>query len=169
MVGVLIYAPFVLIANKIKVKQINDAFRSLLRRSCATADSSRRCLDHNDDAGSLARSLITDLEYDYRHGEGLFLEFQPQICSRTGRVVGVESLIRWKHPSYGLIPAPITVALAEDSGLIRPIGLWVFETACQVRKSWLDAGIMDLTMAVNVSALQLERSFPKQLLDIAAR
>ena len=112
-VGVLIYAPFVLIANKIKVKQINDAFRSLLRRSCATADSSRRCLDHNDDAGSLARSLITDLEYDYRHGEGLFLEFQPQICSRTGRVVGVESLIRWKHPSYGLIPAPITVALAE--------------------------------------------------------
>ena len=59
-VGVLIYAPFVLIANKIKVKQINDAFRSLLRRSCATADSSRRCLDHNDDAGSLARSLITD-------------------------------------------------------------------------------------------------------------
>ena len=127
-VGVLIYAPFVLIANKIKVKQINDAFRSLLRRSCATADSSRRCLDHNDDAGSLARSLITDLEYDYRHGEGLFLEFQPQICSRTGRVVGVESLIRWKHPSYGLIPAPITVALAEDSGLIRPIGLWVFET-----------------------------------------
>ena len=168
-VGVLIYAPFVLIANKIKVKQINDAFRSLLRRSCATADSSRRCLDHNDDAGSLARSLITDLEYDYRHGEGLFLEFQPQICSRTGRVVGVESLIRWKHPSYGLIPAPITVALAEDSGLIRPIGLWVFETACQVRKSWLDAGITDLTMAVNVSALQLERSFPKQLLDIAAR
>ena len=98
-VGVLIYAPFVLIANKIKVKQINDAFRSLLRRSCATADSSRRCLDHNDDAGSLARSLITDLEYDYRHGEGLFLEFQPQICSRTGRVVGVESLIRWKHPT----------------------------------------------------------------------
>ena len=55
----------------------------------------------------------------------------------------MESLIRWKHPSYGLIPAPITVALAEDSGLIRPIGLWVFETACQVRKSWLDAGITD--------------------------
>ena len=100
---------------------------------------------------------------------GKIIEFQPQICSRTGRVVGVESLIRWKHPSYGLIPAPITVALAEDSGLIRPIGLWVFETACQVRKSWLDAGITDLWMAVNVSALQLERSFPKQLLDIAAR
>lgn len=168
-VGVLIYAPFVLIANKIKVKQINDAFRSLLRRSCATADSSRRCLDHNDDAGSLARSLITDLEYDYRHGEGLFLEFQPQICSRTGRVVGVESLIRWKHPSYGLIPAPITVALGRGfraHPTHRAVGL---ETACQVRKSWLDAGITDLWMAVNVSALQLERSFPKQLLDIAAR
>lgn len=75
--GVLIYVPFVLIANKIRVKQINDTFRSLLRRSYATADSSRRCLDHNDDAGSLARSLTTDLEYDYRHGEGLLLEFQP--------------------------------------------------------------------------------------------
>ena len=92
-----------------------------------------------------------------------------------GSVPGPAGLWAWnrlsagKHPSYGLIPAPITVALAEDSGLIRPIGLWVFETACQVRKSWLDAGITDLWMAVNVSALQLERSFPKQLLDIAAR
>lgn len=80
-----------------------------------------------------------------------------------------ESLIRWKYPSYGLTPAPITAALAEDSGLTRPIGLWVFETACQVRESWLDAGITDLTMTVDVSALQLKRSFPKQLLDITTR
>ena len=78
----------------------------------------------------------------------------------NGKEVGTQQAHRVFH---------FTVALAEDSGLIRPIGLWVFETACQVRKSWLDAGITDLTMAVNVSALQLERSFPKQLLDIAAR
>ena len=78
----------------------------------------------------------------------------------NGKEVGTQQAHRVFH---------FTVALAEDSGLIRPIGLWVFETACQVRKSWLDAGITDLWMAVNVSALQLERSFPKQLLDIAAR
>lgn len=168
-VGTFIYAPFVLLANKIRVRQINDAFGHLLRRSCAPAGASRHTLDHNDDAGSLARSLIVDLEYDHAHHRGLYLEFQPQVCARTGRVVGVEALIRWKHESYGSIPAPITIALAEDSGLIRSIGLWVFDTACAVRRDWLDRGITDLTMSVNVSALQLKRRFPEELLEILGR
>ncbi|MEI3479838.1 MAG: EAL domain-containing protein [Bilophila sp.] len=115
--------------------------------------------------GSLARSLLVDLEYDYKHGRGLYLEFQPQIASATGRVKGVEALLRWNHVSYGSIPAPITIALAEDPGLIGAIGLWVFDTACAVRRDWLDRGIEDLTMSVNVSALQLRRGFPQKLLE----
>lgn len=168
-IGVLLYAPFVLLSNKLKAKKNNEAFRSLLRRACAPADASRRSLEHNDDAGSLARSLLTDLEYDLQNGRGLFLEYQPQVSSRTGRVVGVEALIRWRHPSYGLIPAPITVALAEDSGLIRKVGLWVFEEACRVHRHWRDVGLDDLTVAVNVSALQLKRTFPQELTEILRR
>ncbi len=168
-IGVFLYAPFVLLSNKLKTKQINDAFRSLLRRSCSTADASRRCLDHNDAAGSLARILITDLEYDLQHGQGLFLEYQPQVSARTGRVVGVEALIRWRHPAYGLIPAPITIALAEDSGLIQKIGLWVFEEACRVHRNWRDVGLDGLTVSVNVSALQLRRTFPEALTGILRR
>lgn len=164
-IGMFVYVPFVLLANKIRVKQIRSAFRRLLELSCAPAGSSRHILDHDGDVGSLARSLLVDLEYDYKHGRGLYLEFQPQIASATGRVKGVEALLRWNHVSYGSIPAPITIALAEDSGLIGAIGLWVFDTACAVRRDWLDRGIEDLTMSVNVSALQLRRGFPQKLLE----
>lgn len=163
--GMMVYAPFVLLASKIRVKQSKVAFQRLFELSCSPAGESRHVLDHTGDAGSLARSLIVDLEYDCAHGRGLYLEFQPQIASDTGRVVGVEALIRWRHASYGSVPAPITVALAEDSGLIGPIGLWVFDTACAVRRDWLDRGIEDLAMSVNVSALQLRRGFPEKLLE----
>ena len=167
--GILLYAPFVLLGNRVRMKQISAAFHELLLRSCTAADSSGHRLGRNDDAGALARTLIRDLEYDLREGRGLFLEFQPQVCARTGRVVGAEALIRWRHPFYGLIPAPITVALAEESGLVRPMGLWVFETACRVRRDWLDADVRDLSIAVNVSALQLKRSLPDQFLNVVHR
>ena len=84
-------------------------------------------------------------------------------------MVGVEALIRWHHPPYGFIPAPITVTLAEESGLIRDIGLWAFETSCRVRRNWLDRGVTDLIMAVNFSALQLTRDLPKRLDGILRR
>lgn len=168
-VGVAVYAPFIKLGDKINAKQVVAAFHKLLRRCNETNDSSARRIDRLDDAGSLARALTGDLEYDFKKGEKLFLEFQPQVSSITGRVVGVEALLRWRHSAYGLIPAPITVSLAEDSGLIRPIGLWVFETACRVRRSWLDNGITDLIMAVNFSAIQLRWELPEQLKNILER
>lgn len=170
-VGTFAYAPFVLLSDKLHRRRITAAFRQLLNRACAidTGPMGQRCIDRKDEAGSLARGLLVDLEEaQYKAGE-LFLEFQPQVSSGTGRVVGVESLLRWRHPLHGMIPAPITIALAEDSTLIRPLGLWIFEEACKVRKAWLDAGVEDIIMAVNISALQLEETMPRRVVEILQR
>ena len=165
--GVCIYAPFVVLTNKVNIRRTNAAFSTLTGRICGGDGGpySRQ----QDDAGTLARSLILDLERESRNAQGLFLEYQPQICARSGRAVGVESLLRWRHPAYGSIPAPVTVTLAEESGLIRPIGIWIFETACRTRRRWLDAGLTDLTVAVNVSALQLQDSLPERFMEITRR
>ncbi len=170
-VGIFAYAPFVLISNKLTAKRVGLAFRRLLTRSCATANGplGQRCIDQRDDAGALARGLLADLEEARLSGRDLYLEFQPQITATTGRVAGVEALLRWKHPHHGPIPAPITVALAEDSAMIRPLGLWILDQACSVRKAWLNAGIEDLVMSVNLSAMQLEESLPDNVTRILQR
>lgn len=161
-IGIAVYAPFVILTNKINAKRTRAAFGVLLERTLAPHTLEARIIDQNDDAGSLARNLLIDLAYDHENVQGLHLEFQPQIAAESGRVVGVESLIRWRHELYGPIPAPITVTLAEDSALIRSIGLWVFDTACRTRREWLDKGVKDLVIAVNVSALQLRPDLPEE-------
>ena len=82
------------------------------------------------------------------------LHYQPQLQLADGRVFGVEALLRWRHPQHGLVPPGRFIPLAEDSGLIVPIGTWVLEEACRQGRAWLDAGLPPLTMAVNVSVLQ---------------
>ncbi len=170
-IGILAYAPFVRLADRLHGRQVSAAFSQLMDRACTTSTGplGQRCIDRRDAAGTLARSLLVDLEEDRLHGRGIFLEFQPQVASDTGAVVGVESLLRWRHPLHGMIPAPIIIALAEDSALIRPLGLWILEEACRVRKAWLDEGIEDVVMAVNVSALQLEDSLPAKVVEILKR
>lgn len=82
------------------------------------------------------------------------LHYQPQVDLLTNQIVGVEALIRWMHPQQGLI-APIRfIDIAEETGLIVPIGLWVLKTACAQNKAWQDAGYRKLRMAVNLSARQ---------------
>ena len=169
-VGVLAYAPFVLLANSINRKRISVAFDKVMDRACSTTSTTARCIDHHDDAGSLARSLLADLQFDLDNGKGLYMEFQPQVSAATGRVVGVESLMRWKHETYGSIPAPITIALAEDSGLIHELGLWAFEQACRVRRDWLDQDLdSELSMAVNFSGMQLVENLPGKMQAVLAR
>ncbi|MDQ5910464.1 MAG: hypothetical protein QG599_2560 [Pseudomonadota bacterium] len=82
------------------------------------------------------------------------LYYQPQIDLRSGRMVGVEALIRWQHPEMGLISPARFIPVAEDSGLILPIGEWVIRTACAQNKAWQTAGLPPITVAVNVSARQ---------------
>jgi diguanylate cyclase (GGDEF)-like protein len=84
------------------------------------------------------------------------LLYQPKIDLRTGRIFGVEALIRWHHPEHGLVAPPRFIGLAEESGLIVGIGEWVVRSACRQAQAWRDAGLDALTVSVNVSARQFE-------------
>ncbi len=84
------------------------------------------------------------------------LHYQPQMNLATGAIYGVEALIRWQHPALGLIPPAEFIPLAEETGLIQPIGAWVLEEACCQGKAWLDMGI-ELQIAVNLSARQFQK------------
>ncbi|WP_168163374.1 EAL domain-containing protein [Curvibacter sp. PAE-UM] len=85
------------------------------------------------------------------------LHYQPQIELGSGRVIGVEALLRWEHPEFGLIHPARFVPVAEDSGLIVPIGDWVIQEACRQAQAWQNAGMPALMMAVNLSAVQFQR------------
>jgi diguanylate cyclase (GGDEF)-like protein len=93
----------------------------------------------------------------------LFLEYQPQVDLATRRIVGVEALLRWQHPVYGRIDPGRFIPLAEETGMIVPIGDWVLRTACAQNRAWRDAGLPGVKTAVNLSARQLRHP------DIAAR
>jgi EAL domain-containing protein (putative c-di-GMP-specific phosphodiesterase class I) len=84
----------------------------------------------------------------------LFLDYQPQVHSLTGRVMAVEALLRWRHPERGLISPAVFIPAAESTGLIVPIGDWVLRMACLQSRLWLDAGLEPVRMAVNLSARQ---------------
>ncbi len=97
--------------------------------------------------------LEHDLHNALENGE-LFLEYQPQVDVSTGRIDFVEALLRWKHPKKGMISPATFIPIAEETGLIVPIGEWVLETACRQTKKWHDEGISTLGVAVNLSIRQ---------------
>ena len=86
-----------------------------------------------------------------------FLEFQPIMCAKTRTIVAAEALVRWSHPTRGRIPPDEFIPLAEDLGLIIPLGEWVIDTVCRTMKSWNDAGLPPIRYCVNVSSRQIER------------
>jgi len=82
------------------------------------------------------------------------LHYQPQVDLTTGRIVGAEALLRWQHPELGMVPPGTFIALAEETGLIVPMGEWVLDTACRQAQTWRQLGHQDLTVAVNLSPRQ---------------
>ncbi len=87
--------------------------------------------------------------------ENQFLLFyQPKVDAMTGKILGVEALIRWKHPELGMISPAEFIPVAEQTGLIIPIGQWIFEESCRFIKSMLDKGLPSLSIAVNISGTQ---------------
>jgi len=90
--------------------------------------------------------------------EHLTLEFQPQLDIASDAVIGVEALLRWHHPERGRIPPDKFIPLAEETGLIGPIGLWVLSSSCAQAKAWLDAGLGEIRVAVNISSEQLRHA-----------
>ncbi len=98
------------------------------------------------------------LENGLRHAiarQELELYYQPIMSLSTGAIDGVEALVRWQHPTLGLVLPDQFISIAEESGLIVPIGQWVLREACRQAKAWHDAGLPRLRLAVNVSAVEL--------------
>ncbi|MEY4592628.1 MAG: hypothetical protein RIR18_1523 [Pseudomonadota bacterium] len=85
--------------------------------------------------------------------------FQPQLDTATGRIVGLEALARWVHPEMGNIPPVIFIKIAEETGLIQPLGDWVFWEACRKLREFKDAGMSDVRVAVNLSTQQLRHEY----------
>jgi len=100
------------------------------------------------------------LERDLRRAiesEALTLVYQPKISVSTGELDGIEALVRWNHPSRGSISPAEFIPLAEETGLILPLGRWVFREACQQIQAWINAGMIPTIMSVNCSAIQFSR------------
>jgi diguanylate cyclase (GGDEF)-like protein/PAS domain S-box-containing protein len=133
-----------------------------------------------DETVRLRVALTDELRLAIVQGQ-LFLVYQPQVRLKSGRIVGVEALVRWHHPTRGVLPPGAFLPVAESSGLIAPLGHWVLLEACRQGRRWLDAGIGPGTIAVNLSSAQLkeplelesdvlavlaETEFPAHLLEL---
>jgi diguanylate cyclase (GGDEF)-like protein/PAS domain S-box-containing protein len=97
------------------------------------------------------------IESDLRNAlerDEFVLYYQPQIDLRSNQIVGVEALIRWQHPEWGIVPPARFITLAEETGMIVPIGAWVIRTACMQAKAWQQRGLGNLRISVNLSARQ---------------
>jgi diguanylate cyclase (GGDEF)-like protein/PAS domain S-box-containing protein len=99
------------------------------------------------------QSLEADLRYALGRNEFL-LHYQPKFNLQTGRITGVEALLRWQHPQRGMVYPVQFVPIAEECGLILPIGRWVLLEACKQARAWIDAGLGIVPVAVNVSATE---------------
>jgi len=109
------------------------------------------------------------LESALRHAvarDELLLHYQPVVDGASGRIQGVEALVRWQHPERGMIPPDRFIPIADESGLIVDIGEWVLRRACTQMKAWHDQGFGGLSIAVNVSAVQFGQP---RLLEVVSR
>jgi diguanylate cyclase (GGDEF)-like protein/PAS domain S-box-containing protein len=122
---------------------------------------------HDMNTRAMERQLIeSNLRRALEHEE-FTLHYQPKVDFETGRITGVEALLRWEHPEWGLVTPERFISIAEECGLIVPIGRWVMREVCAQAVRWREAGITPVSIAVNVSALEFRhRDFSDNLLRV---
>jgi EAL domain-containing protein (putative c-di-GMP-specific phosphodiesterase class I) len=114
---------------------------------------------YTEELTTLAQARL-EMEHDLRRAleeEQFDLFYQPQVDLHTGQINGIEALVRWRHPRRGLILPAEFIPLAEETGLILPLGTWVLATACAQARAWLDAGLAMVPIAVNLSPRQFRQ------------
>ncbi|MFB9887772.1 putative bifunctional diguanylate cyclase/phosphodiesterase [Balneatrix alpica] len=124
---------------------------------------------HWHDHAKQRLQLETELRYAIEHSE-LELHLQPQITMDSKRLVGFEGLVRWQHPRRGMVMPGHFISIAEETGLIVPLGEWVLQEACRLQAQWQQQGLPLVSMAVNLSPLQLQdKGLPERLADYLRR
>jgi diguanylate cyclase (GGDEF)-like protein/PAS domain S-box-containing protein len=126
---------------------------------CAKGDGRNKVRFFTDEMNAEAMERLT-MDKNLRQAldrEEFFVVYQPQIEIESGRITGLEALIRWQHPEMGLVPPDRFISIAENNGLIVPIGEWVLRTACAQAKKWQEDGLAAVPVAVNVSAVQFRQ------------
>lgn len=154
LVSTLIYLPFVRRAEARRERAQTAAFEATINAIASEGRPQTQSVPLHGELGLVARSLLAALTRDLGTG-ALTLAFQPKHDHR-GVAVGVEALLRWRHARHGAVRADVAVTLAEEGGLIRALGAWVMEEACARKAEWNALGLSHITMAINVSPLQLD-------------
>ena len=101
------------------------------------------------------RSILENALRAALEGGGLMLHYQPQVDLQSRSITGLEALVRWRHPELGIVPPSASIPIAEESGLITPIGEWIVRNACVQTRTWQETGLPGLRIAVPVSTRQL--------------
>ncbi|WP_339165227.1 EAL domain-containing protein [Siminovitchia sp. FSL W7-1587] len=113
---------------------------------------------HEMEEKSLERIMLENELTKAVKEEQFHLDYQPKLDFSNNELIGMEALVRWNHPELGMIPPNKFIPIAEETGLIIPIGEWVIREACKQNKSWQDLGYPPLTISVNISVRQLEQT-----------
>ncbi|WP_417535700.1 EAL domain-containing protein [Methylophaga sp.] len=152
-ISTLLYLPFVRKAEIYRHQQEQLAFEEATNTIIHNGQTKLQIISRQDKVGMIARDLVYDLRQAIYRNE-LTVVYQPK-HHRAGHIVGVEALVRWTHPRYGFVSPAMLIMLAEDSGDINKLGNWVFEQCCITKAKWNKEGHHALTMAINISPLQL--------------
>ncbi|GGY78782.1 putative bifunctional diguanylate cyclase/phosphodiesterase [Pseudoduganella plicata] len=112
--------------------------------------------------------IESELRDALANGE-LMLYYQPKVSLRSGRIVGAEALLRWRHPVRGLVSPGVFIPVAEETGLITELGNWVVEEACRQIQQWREANVIMPPIAVNLSARQFDRGLPQRMAQALER